>query len=129
MMFRMSRDIDKDWDFAVKALEPAFCRTFQVDKVQDYYEPLKASHAQLWIAEGLGAVITSVEAGSNGKLLAVRFIGGSKLKKWADLMEISLTNFARLTGCKQIEAVTRPGFSRLIKSFKPQGLDLFIKVV
>lgn len=133
LIFRLSNDIDQDWDFAVKTLKPVFCRTFQVDKVEDYYSPFKAGIAQLWIAEDagekLGVVVTQQDRGSQGSVLLLRMLGGKKLAQWAPLMEESLTEFARLHGCHQIEAYTRRGFSRLVESFKRQRLELFIKVV
>lgn len=128
-MFRISSDIDKDWPFALKILKPAYCRIFSVDRLEDYYDLLKISLMQLWIVDDMGAVITSIESGKNGKLLFVRYLGGKKLRTWANDMEETLTEFARKNNCTQIEAVTRKGFSGLIKTFKPQGLDLFVKVV
>lgn len=132
MIFRISNEIDKDWVFAEEMLTPSFCRIFQVDRLEDYHRLLKLRKAQLWIAEDenkKGAVITTIEEGGNGRLLAVRFLGGRQLKKWSRQMDEALTEFARVNSCRQITAVTRKGFSRLITSFKPQGLDLFIKAV
>lgn len=126
---KLSENIDKDWPFALETLKPAYCRIFSVDRLEDYYDLVKNNLMQLWIIEGKGAVITSIESGQNGRLLAIRFLGGKNLRAWANDLEETLTEFARKNNCKQIEAVTRKGFSRLIKSFKSQGLDLFVKVV
>lgn len=132
MIFRLSDNIDKDWEIAKTLLRPAFCRVFHLHDIDEYYPVLKNGFAQLWIAEDdkiRGAIVTSIDEGTNGKILEVRDLGGSKLRKWSQLMEDMLTKFAQMNGCRHIEAVTRKGFSRLVTSFKPQGLDLFIKVV
>ena len=130
MIFRLTNI--SDWGKAKDLLRPAFCGVFQVDDIEDYEGAIINGDAQLWVAEDqeiIGAVLTTFDEGKRGRVLQVRYLGGSNLRRWKDLMEESLTNFAKEHSCVHIEGWTRKGFSRLIKSFKPQGLELFVKVL
>ena len=122
--------LDEFWPICKPMLETAFRFRIHADTADDYYEPLKNSEYQLWVAVSedrvLGAVITSIIEGSNAKICNIHSLGGDDLPEWVDEMNDTLTGFANENKCAAIEAITRRGFARFVPNWVEDGV-CFVK--
>lgn len=117
--------IDHYWPQSAKLFEKCFGRREQAYTIDDVYDRVANGEMQLWCAfenkNMLGAVVTSVTAGSKARKLSVIELAGNKMKKWIKILDEELTSFAIINGCSSIEAITRRGFSKFIPSFQIQN--------
>lgn len=126
------QDIDLFWPQCKEILKSAFRGLVHRHSVDDYYEPLKEGAMQLWVAGNDnkidGAVVTSLEQGSQAKACQIFSLAGESLKDWVSDMDRTLTEFAKANDCQVIEAITRQGFSRFVPDFVEDG-RLYVKVI
>lgn len=132
-MFMMLRpqEVNSLWPVCRDILQASFQQRVHVHSVDDYYPFLLSGHYQLWIAidreEIIGAVVSSLEEGSNAKICNIMSLAGKDLTKWIGELDSKITEFAKLNGCYAVEAVTRKGFSRYVPDFVEDGM-VYVKL-
>lgn len=88
---------------------------------------------QLWVAVSdddqiIAAAVTRLHEDELAKTCAIITLGGQDVKDWLHLLDQELTHFAEENNCDQIEAMTRPGFSRLVPNFIEEG-RIYVKLL
>lgn len=99
-----------EWHFA------SFCRNGQWEP-EDLIEQIRDRQRQLWLVtdgeDVLCALLTSVLA-DRMDTVHVSHCAGSGMHRWAQMFDV-IEAWARELGAKRIEAVTRPGWERVLK--------------
>lgn len=99
-------------------LAPAMQDRLNINTIDDMYAPIASGVLDLWVCvrkgEVIGAVITSIDAGSAGKICSVHCLAGSDLKQWVKQGNDAIKAYARAHRCTAIESITRNGWARLI---------------
>ena len=120
-----------NWPTCREILKDAFRQKLHIHAVDDYLPLLITSECQLWVAldkEIIGAVVTSIDEGSNARVCNILSLAGKDLESWLYLLDEKLTEFAKLNGCAALEYVGRGGFAKLLPSYQEDG-RVFIKLI
>ena len=114
------------WPTCRPIIEKAFRDIVQINSVDDYVEGLADGTFQLSVitddANVLGAVITSIDEGTNAKVLNVLSLAGEKLPLWIHLVDRHLIKFGKSNQCDAIEYVGRRGFTHFVPEYKEDGV-------
>lgn len=115
--------LDLVWQLVSGMLQEAREHNRGEFELEDVYMALRENQMQLWcVSKGediLAAAVTELAYYARFASLRVVLLGGADHTKWQELWP-SLEHFARLYGCRYIEALTRPGVERMFR--KATGL-------
>lgn len=88
-------------------------------------------YRQVWLAADgvklLGLMLTSIQAGDEGKCLSVDFLVGENRKAWADKFE-DVIRWAKDQGATKITAIGREGLAKAFPKFRKTGIMLEMKL-
>lgn len=119
-------DLDGVWDAVLPLLIPALERSgrYTPDAIK---ADIAARFKQLWIAHADGRVeaiaITSVLAYPLGKSVKVWLCTGTDRARWLDHVK-TIEAWAKAQGCDRIEAVTRPGWEKVLTDYHKTHVTL-----
>jgi hypothetical protein len=126
------QEIEANWPTCREILKDSFRQKLHIHAVDDYLPLLLTSECQLWVAsddnEIVGAVVTSIDEGSNARVCNILSLAGKDLDSWLQLLDETLTAFAKVNDCAALEYVGRSGFSKLLPSYVEDG-RVFIKLI
>ncbi len=114
--------LDQIWDTVSGFLSPAVDRSHGRWSMPSLKEAVREGKQQLWIVyQGnnpiKGVATTEIQDYPNKRMLAIQYLGGEDLDKWAFSMLEILEEFATATNCKGIEATARKGFWKWMKDY------------
>jgi hypothetical protein len=101
----------------------------------DIIEQLESGHKQLWVAVEmhhdkvvvLCAVLTSLAKMRSGLYCQVVCAGGSDVKRWIGCMRV-IEKWAREEGCCKITVQGRPGWAKLLPSYRRVQVVLELEI-
>ncbi len=90
--------------------------------VDSIIKAIKDRDMQLWIVkedEKISAVcVTEILITPLCRILGIVALAGGNHKQWKDLLEQTLTDYAKEKACKYIEIQGRRGWNRILNNFK-----------
>lgn len=120
------------WPRCREMLANAFRQKVHIHNVDDYYDLIKEGSLQLWAAienENLiGAIVTSLDEGSEAKICSIMSLGGDRLEDWIYDADKALDKFAEDNQCFALEYVGRRGFSILVPEYQEDGV-VYVKII
>ena len=114
----LAEDIDAIWPLAAPILEPAIERYDNGYKLDDVKRLLADRSMQLWmIDKGRAFGVSTIHRYPQFNLLHMCWLAGDGMDDWAELLFVTISQFARLHGCKYLEGTGRRGWARYMKRY------------
>jgi hypothetical protein len=111
--------IDTCWSKVERFIDKAAEYTYGRYTTSNIYDLVKDGDYQLWVAFDDGvfkaAVVTSVIAYPQKKMLSMQFCGGEDIHAWLKPMISLLKRFAKDVGCEGLESTARRGWAKMFK--------------
>ena len=108
--------LDEVIDDAVDLLVPAIARQSQNVDVEDILDELHDGDSLLWMAyvgkEPVAAIVTCIVQYPKRRNMKIEWMGGKRMRTWADEALAILTKVAKEAKLDAIEADGRKGFSK-----------------
>lgn len=121
----VAEDVDNVWHVVAPMILRAITEEVGIYELQDVYDGLKAREMQLWVFAVEGSIkacmVTEIRRHPKTQIVHILVLGGDSVGVWEaakDSWDI-FENWALGQGCTFIEALTRPGISKLTR---PLGL-------
>lgn len=116
-----STEVDKIWHVVAPMILRAIVEERGIYELQDVYDGLCTQQMQLWVfaVEGhiKACMVTEIRNHPKTKIVHILVLGGDSVEVWKTAREDweLFETWARRMGCTFIEALTRPGVSKLTK--------------
>ena len=116
-----SQDVDYIWHVVAPMILRAIVEEQRIYDLQSVYDGLKARNMQLWIfaveGEIKACMVTEIREHPKAKIVHILVLGGDSVLAWKEARENweEFELWALSSGCTFIEALTRPGVSKLTK--------------
>lgn len=116
-----ANDVDKVWHVVAPMILRAIVEERGIYELQNVYDALLSRDMQLWVfaVEGYirACMVTEIRDHPKTKIVHILVLGGDSVEAWKTAREDweLFETWARSMGCTFIEALTRPGVSKLTK--------------
>ncbi len=112
-------DVDLVWPQAAPMLAKALAlqESFSIESV---YRGVKDGKFHLWLGDNV-ALITEIQQFPLERICMVVLCGGRAMESWEEIIDATITRYARTMGCAAMMIVGRRGWSKVYPEFHIDG--------